>query len=91
MLKFEWDATKAASNLHKHGVSFDEASSFFFDLLAASGTDPDHSLVEVRYITFGLSGLGRLLTVVHSYQSHTTRIISARLATRGGRKLYEKD
>ena len=91
MLKFEWDTAKAASNLRKHGVSFDEAGSVFLDPLASSGADPDHSVDEARYITIGLSSLGRLLTVAHIYRSHVIRVVSARAATRGERRLYEEN
>ncbi len=91
MMKFEWDAVKAVSNLNKHGVSFDEAVSVFLDQLAVSGQDPDHSKGESRYITFGMSGLGRLLAVSHTYRSGGIRIISARRATRMERKLYEEN
>ena len=52
-MKFEWDPRKAAINLRKHGVSFDEAGSVFLDRLALSGPDPEHSIGESRYITFG--------------------------------------
>ena len=54
-MKFDWDAKKAESNLHKHGVSFDEAATVFLDAMAVSGPDPDHSIEEDRYITFGFS------------------------------------
>ncbi len=54
-MDFEWDPTKAAANLKKHGVSFDEATSVFGDPLALTFGDPDHSGSEVRLITFGLS------------------------------------
>jgi uncharacterized DUF497 family protein len=89
-MSFEWDPRKAASNLAKHGVSFDEAASVFVDPLAASGADPDHSIDESRYITFGTSNLGRLLVVSHTHRSGTVRIISARRATRAERKIYEE-
>lgn len=91
MLKFEWDADKAATNLRKHGVSFDEAGSVFLDHLAVSGLDPDHAVGEARYITFGMSSLGRLLAISHTYRANSIRIISARLMTRAERKLYEED
>jgi uncharacterized protein len=90
MLKFEWDPVKAASNLRKHGVSFDEAGSAFLDQLAVSGPDPDHSIGERRYITFGISSLGRLLAVSHTHRPSMIRIISARRATRAERKIYEE-
>ena len=90
MMEFEWDAPKAAANISKHGVSFDEAASVFLDQLAVSGLDPDHSIGESRYITFGSSSLGRLLTVSHTYRPGAIRIISARRVTRHERKLYEE-
>jgi uncharacterized protein len=89
-MKFEWDPRKAESNLRKHGVSFDEAGSVFLDRLALSGPDPDHSISELRHITFGTSRLGRLLVVSHTYRGDTIRIINARRMTRSERKLYEE-
>ena len=89
-MKFEWDKTKAATNLGKHGVSFDEAATVFLDSLALSGPDPDHAGDDSRYITFGMSRLGRLLTVSHTYRPGAFRLISARRVTRAERKLYEE-
>jgi uncharacterized DUF497 family protein len=89
-MKFDWDAKKAEGNLHKHGVSFDEAATVFLDAMAVSGHDPDHSIEEDRYVTFGLSRLGRLLAVCHTYRPGAIRIISARRVNRGERKLYEE-
>ena len=89
-MEFEWDAPKAAANLHKHGVSCDEAASVFLDQLAVSGQDPDHSVGESRYITFGISSLGRLLSVSHTYRPGGIRIVSVRRVTRLERKLYEE-
>jgi len=88
MMKFEWDTAKAASNVRMYGVSFDEAGSVFLDQLAVSGPDPDHSVGESRYITFGMSSLGRLLAVSHTYRPGAIRIISARRVTRAERKTY---
>ena len=65
-MRFEWDALKAAANLRKHGVSFDEAASAFFDPLSVTGEDPDHSLDERRFETFDISSSGRLLVVAHA-------------------------
>ena len=90
MMEFEWDAPKAATNLKKHGVTFDEAASVFLDQLAVSGPDPDHSVGESRYITFGMSSLGQLLAVSHTYRPRGIRIISARRVTRSERKIYEE-
>jgi hypothetical protein len=64
--EFEWDAEKAASNLAKHGVSFDEASTVFGDPLSSTFSDPRHSLGEERFVIFGVSRRGRLLAVMHS-------------------------
>ena len=89
-MRFEWDSDKAVANLKKHGVSFEEAVSVFFDVLSATGRDPDHSLTERRFMIFGLSFAGRLLAVSHTDRGQRIRIISARIATRAERKLYEK-
>lgn len=90
-MRFEWNALKAAANLRKHGVSFEEASSVFFDPLSATGDDPDHSLDERRFVTFGISSSARLLVVSHAESHDAIRIITARQATRAERKLYEED
>ena len=89
-MKFEWDPRKAEANLRKHEVSFDEAVSVFLDPLAVSGPDPDHSIGEHRYITFGQSSLGRLLAVHHAHRPGTIRLFSARRMTRSERKLHEE-
>jgi len=89
-MNFVWDAPKASANIRKHGISFEEASTVFRDTLSATGSDPDHSVGERRFITFGISNAGRLLTVSHTDQGTTIRIISARLATRQERKIYEE-
>jgi len=89
-VRLGWNASKAAANLRKHGVSFDEAASVFFDPLSATGDDPDHSLDEKRFVTFGMSSSGRLLAVAHTEQDDAIRIITARIATRVERKLYEE-
>ena len=89
-MRFEWNALKATANLRKHGVSFDEAASVFFDPLSATGDDPDHSLDESRFVTFGTSSSGRLLVVAHAQHDDAIRLITARLATRAERKLYEE-
>jgi hypothetical protein len=57
-VRFEWDQAKAADNLAKHGVSFHEAATVFRDPLSATGPDPDHSLEEERFVTFGVSARG---------------------------------
>ena len=65
-MRLEWDAGKARENLRKHGVSFEEASSVFFDPLSVTGDDPDHSVGERRLVTFGMSSSGRLLVVANA-------------------------
>ena len=90
-MQFEWDPAKAAENLAKHGVSFEEAATVFRDALSATGLDPDHSVEEERYVIFGVSTSGRLLVVAHTERGDTIRIISARPATAGERKIYEED
>jgi hypothetical protein len=89
-LRFQWDEWKAIANLRKHGVSFEEASTVFFDPLSATGHDPDHSFDERRCVTFGRSSSGRLPVVAHTEQEGVIRIISARRVTRAERKLYEE-
>jgi uncharacterized DUF497 family protein len=89
-MRFEWDAAKARANLRKHGVSFEEASTVFYDELAGTGADPDHSLGEARFVTFGMSAEKRLLVVAHADHGDTIRIISARRATPPERRIYEE-
>lgn len=90
MLKFEWDTAKAATNLRKHGVSFDEALSVFADALALTFTDTDHFESEERSRTYGISNKRRLLVVVHTERRNNIRIISARKATRYEKTIYEQ-
>lgn len=89
-MHFEWDIAKAKRNLQKHGVSFEEASSVFYDTLAVTGADPDHSEGEERLVTFGVSSQGRLLVVAHTERGGGIRIISARIATQHERQIYEE-
>lgn len=89
-MRFEWDVRRARENFRKHVVSFQEASSVFFDPLSATGDDPDHSVGESRFVTFGVSSSGRLLVVAHAERGEAIRIISVRRATRAERKLYEE-
>jgi len=89
-MQFEWDPRKAAINLRKHNVTFQEASTVFGDPLAITFDDPDHSVDEERHITFGLSWNGRLLVVAHTERGIRTRIINARLMDRGEREIYEE-
>lgn len=88
---FEWDPAKAAINLRKHGVAFDEAVESFGDPLSLNMADPDHSLGEQRLIVLGFSRRGRLLVVSYAERGERTRIITARLATRSECHRYEED
>lgn len=88
-MQFEWDPQKANRNNKKHGVSFEEAVTVFYDPLSATFDDPDHSLGERRYVTIGRSAGGRLLVVSHTDKGESLRITSARLATRHERKRHE--
>jgi uncharacterized DUF497 family protein len=90
-MRFEWDPNKAESNRKKHGVAFEEAATIFGDPLAITFNDPDHSEAECRLVTFGLSDAGHLLVVAHTDRASKIRIISARKATRGERKIYEQE
>ncbi len=89
-MKFEWNRSKAASNLRKHGVSFDEATTVFADPLAVTYSDPEHSNEEDRFLTFGLSSRGRLIVVSHADRGDNIRPISAREMTRKERRDYEQ-
>lgn len=89
-VKFEWDPRKARLNLAKHGVSFEEATTAFRDSLSATTSDPDHSVGENRLVTFGLSSKGRILIVSHTERGEAIRLISARLATKQERRIYEE-
>ena len=89
-MKIEWDPKKAKLNLRKHKISFEEAATALSDPISATGTDPDHSITEKRYVTFGVSERGRLLVVAHTEEDEMIRIISARIASKGERKLYEE-
>jgi len=89
-MQFEWDPRKAAINVRKHGVTFQEASTVFGDPLAITFDDPDHSLDEERHITFGISRSSRLLVVSHTERGTRTRIINARPMDREERRIYEE-
>jgi uncharacterized DUF497 family protein len=89
-MSFDWDPRKARANQRKHGVTFEEASSALRDRLSATGHDPDHSENEDRFVTFGVSSRGRLLTVSHTDRGNTIRIISTRIATSVERQIYEE-
>lgn len=90
MLRFDWDAAKAAANLKKHGVSFEEAQSVFFDDLAVQFFDGSHSSNEDRFLMLGMSSGANLLLVCHCERDDggVIRIISARKATRAESSHY---
>ena len=91
-IRFTWDSAKAKSNEKKHGVSFEEARTIFYDDNARFDHDPDHSDDEDRFILMGMSDRFRILVVCHCYRVDDTeiRIISARKATRKERQQYEE-
>lgn len=84
MIKFEWNSTKAVANAKKHGVSFAEAESVFYDEFAVQFFDEDHSAEEERFLLLGMSSEARLLIVCHCERAagNIIRIISARKATK---------
>lgn len=89
-IRFEWDANKAAANQRKHGVTFDEARTVFFDENAKLINDPDHSDDEDRFVMLGLSSNFKFVLVCHCYreQGNVIRIISARKASTKESKQY---
>jgi uncharacterized DUF497 family protein len=89
-LTFEWDERKAAANLRKHGVAFEEAASAFGDPLSLTIPDPDHSAQEERCVLLGMTARRRLVVVAHTEAADTVRLISARLATQAERRNYEE-
>jgi len=89
-VKFEWDRRKAASNLARHGVSFEEAASVFGDPLGRIVDDPRHSVGEQRYVLLGFSERRRVLAVMFTERGEAIRLISARKATRRERGAYEE-
>ena len=91
-IQFEWDENKNQINQHKHGISFHEAKTVFYDEEALVIDDPEHSEQEDRFIILGLSSRANLLVVCHCYRASDTviRIISARKATKTESKYYGK-
>ena len=91
MVKFEWDPAKAASNLKKHGVSFEEAQTVFYDEFAVQFFDEPHSSQEDRFLMLGMSSGAHLLLVCHCERDGggVSRIISARKATKKESSYYE--
>jgi uncharacterized protein len=90
-VNFEWDPGKARQNRRKHRVSFQEAATVFGDPLAVTYPDPDHSTSEQRFITVGMSSIGRVLIVAHVDRSENIRIVSARKTTQREREHYEEE
>ena len=94
---FRWDASKAATNLKKHGIDFHEAATVLSDTLSTTFPDRAHSILEPRFVTIGISRLGHILVVVHTEavapieRGNVIRIISARSATSHERRFYEED
>ena len=90
MIKFDWNAAKAVTNIKKHGVSFEEAKSVFFDDFAVQFFDQENSEAEDRFLMLGMSNETRLLIVCHSERDdgNTIRVISARKATKNESKHY---
>jgi len=89
-LIFEWDEVKAAANLKKHSVSFDEGKTIFNDPFLSTFPDAKHSLTEDRFINIGLSASGRVLILAHTERQGKIRIISCRKATPHERSFYEE-
>ena len=90
-MEFEYDSAKAALNLKKHGVTFEEAATVFGDPLAYTFADPDHFISEERWLILGISRSTRLFAVIYTHRGEKYRIISARLATNRERKIYEEE
>lgn len=90
VLRFEWDPRKAARNLAKHGVPFEEAATAFGDPLGRIVTDPRHSAEEERFALLGMSRRRRLLAVMFTERGEAVRLISARPVTRLERREYEE-
>jgi len=90
MIRFEWDKWKAAENVRKHDVSFEEASTAFSDPFGRIIYDPDLSQEEDRFVLLGISSSGRTLLVCHCHRANddVIRITSARKAVRRERKQY---
>ncbi len=93
MIKFEWDSTKAAANVRKHGVSFEEARSVFYDEFAVQFFDEEHSGGEERFLLLGMSTEARLLLVCHCERDagNVIRFISARKATQREATFYGRE
>ena len=91
-IKFEWDENKNQINQRKHGISFEEALTVFYDEEALVKDDPEHSEEEERFVILGFSSKANLLVVCHCFRASETviRIISARRATKTESRYYGK-
>jgi len=91
-IRFDWHDAKARDNLRKHGVSFDEACSVFYDERARQIPDPEHSQAEDRFVMIGMSHRFRMLVVVHTYRDsdRVIRLISARKANQQEQRQYRE-
>ena len=91
-LRFDWDSAKAKANQRKHGITFDEALTAFYDEQGLFMSDPEHSESEDRFVLLGLSQALKLLVVCHCYREseEVIRIISARKADRSERRYYNE-
>lgn len=87
-MQFEWDDHKAEANVAKHGVSFNEALTCFYDPQQVAFYDPDHSEDEDRELLIAHSDKGRLLIVIYTLRGQTLRLISARKASRQEARTY---
>ncbi|HET9184421.1 MAG TPA: BrnT family toxin [Candidatus Angelobacter sp.] len=90
-MNFTWDTGKNKANLRKHGIDFREAATVFYDPLATTFPDVDHSEEEQRFLTIGASARGSILVIAHTEEGDTIRVISARPATPRERKFYEEE
>jgi len=91
-MTFDWDRRKAASNLRKHGVSFEEATDVFLtDESAYSDFDTGHSDDDIRFFTIGTTSSGKILRISHNEDGGLIRLINARHATPPERRLYEEN
>ncbi|OGU39275.1 MAG: hypothetical protein A2X61_07250 [Ignavibacteria bacterium GWB2_35_12] len=90
MFEFEWDINKAESNFKKHGISFEEAATAFDDYFALYMEDINHSVLEQRYLLIGYTINNRIVVLSYTERNEIFRLISARLATKRERKVYEE-
>ncbi len=90
-MKFEWNTEKAIKNERKHKIAFPEALTVFQDALSLTYPDPDHLADEDRFLIIGISSLGNMLVISHTFRNDSIRIISARKATKKERDFYENE